>query len=74
MGFTEDQAYTGDRNMSTSSALHRSKPVAENHVTSVLSKNEVPIFDRELTADEATLAALGYKYAISITTRDDQST
>jgi len=37
------------------------KTVAEEPVTSVLSKGEVPMFDRELTADEEVLAALGYK-------------
>ena len=30
-------------------------------MTSVLTGNEVPIYDRELTADEEVLAALGYK-------------
>jgi hypothetical protein len=39
----------------------RRSTIAEYAVTSVLSNNEVPIFDRELTADEQTLAALGYK-------------
>lgn len=51
-----------DRKASVSSQQHR-KSVAENAVTSVLSANEVPVFDRELTADEEVLAALGYKYA-----------
>ena len=37
------------------------KVVGEEPVTSDLSGNEVPIFDRELTADEEVLAALGYK-------------
>lgn len=50
-----------DRKGSTASASRR-KSVAENQVTSVLSGNEVPDFGRELTADEETLAALGYKY------------
>jgi hypothetical protein len=50
-----------DRKQSTASATRR-KSVAENQVTSVLSGNEVPDFGRELTADEETLAALGYKY------------
>ena len=36
--------------------------VAENQVTSVLSSNEAPVLDREMNADEAALAALGYKY------------
>ena len=40
----------------------RRSTVAEYAVTSVLTNNEVPIFDRELTADEQVLAALGYKY------------
>jgi hypothetical protein len=39
----------------------RRKSVAENQVTSVLRPDEVVIFDRELTADEEVLAALGYK-------------
>ena len=39
----------------------RRSTIAEYAVTSVLSNNEVPVFDRELTADEQTLAALGYK-------------
>ena len=43
---------------------HRNASVAENAVTSVLSANEVPVFDRELTADEQALAALGYKYGV----------
>jgi hypothetical protein len=41
----------------------RRSTVAEYAVTSVLTNNEVPIFDRELTADEQVLAALGYKYS-----------
>lgn len=40
------------------------RSVGENMVTSVLTNNEVPVFDRELTADEEVLAALGYKYAL----------
>ena len=39
----------------------RKKSVAEEPVTSVLTGGEVPIYDRELTADEEVLAALGYK-------------
>lgn len=40
----------------------RKKSVAEEPVTSVLSAGEVPIYsERELTADEEVLAALGYK-------------
>lgn len=53
-----------ERKESTASAQYggrRRSTVAEQNVTSVLSRNEVPIFDRELTADEETLAALGYK-------------
>jgi hypothetical protein len=50
-----------DRNLSTASAGRR-KSVAEEPVTSVLAPGEVPIFDRELTADEEVLAALGYQY------------
>ena len=49
-----------DRKFSTASA-HRRKSVAEEPVTSVLSAGEVPVYDRELTADEEVLAALGYK-------------
>lgn len=45
------------------STASRRKSVAEENVTSVLGGNEVPVYDRELTADEETLAALGYKYA-----------
>ena len=48
-----------DRKTSTVSV--RRKSVAENHVTSVLGANEVAVFDRELSADEEALAALGYK-------------
>ncbi len=53
-----------ERKTSTASGQYggrRRSTVAEAQVTSVLSNNEVPIFDRELTADEETLAALGYK-------------
>jgi hypothetical protein len=53
-------SFAEDRKGSTASAIRR-KSVADNQVTSVLSANEVAIFDRELTADEETLAALGYK-------------
>ena len=42
-------------------AAARKKSVAQEQVTTVLSGNEVPVFDRELTADEEVLAALGYK-------------
>jgi len=54
-----------DRKGSTASGQfggRRRSTVAEYAVTSVLTNNEVPIFDRELTADEQVLAALGYKY------------
>ena len=47
------------RGHSTSSA--RQKSVAENHVTSVLSSGDIPVYNRELTADDQVLAALGYK-------------
>ena len=39
----------------------RRKSVAQEPVTSVLTGDEVPVWDRELTADEEVLAALGYK-------------
>ena len=40
----------------------RKKSVAEEPVTSVLGAGEIPIYsERELTADEEVLAALGYK-------------
>lgn len=39
----------------------RKKSVAEEPVTSVLAGNEVPVYERELTADEEVLVALGYK-------------
>jgi len=37
------------------------RSVAEEPVTSVLGAHEVPVYDRELTADEHVLASLGYK-------------
>jgi len=37
------------------------KSVGEEPVTSVMTAGEVPVFDREMTADEEVLAALGYK-------------
>ena len=40
---------------------NRKKSVAENAVTSVLADGELPVYERELTADEEVLAALGYK-------------
>ncbi len=42
-------------------ASRRNKSVEEEPVTSVLPAGEVPVFDRELNADEEVLAALGYK-------------
>ncbi|KIX01671.1 uncharacterized protein Z518_09397 [Rhinocladiella mackenziei CBS 650.93] len=51
---------SADRNPSTVSGM-RQKSVAEEPVTSVLAPGEVPIWDRELSADEEVLAALGYK-------------
>ena len=40
----------------------RKKSVAEEPVTSVLGAGEIPVYsERELTADEEVLAALGYK-------------
>lgn len=49
------------RNASVYSTSKRMKSVAEEPVTSVLTGNEIPVYERELTADEETLAALGYK-------------
>lgn len=57
-----------DKNRKPSNASGRRKSVAEEPVTSVLGSNQVVIFDRELTADEEALAALGYKYVIISTT------
>ncbi|KAH0832748.1 hypothetical protein AYO21_00347 [Fonsecaea monophora] len=51
---------SADRNLSVTSQGGHRKSVAEEPVTSVLPPSEVPIFDRELTADEEVLAALGY--------------
>ncbi|KAL8699543.1 MAG: hypothetical protein Q9201_005945 [Fulgogasparrea decipioides] len=39
----------------------RTKSVAEEPVTSVLASGDVPVYEREYTADEEVLAALGYK-------------
>ncbi|KAL8936883.1 MAG: hypothetical protein Q9216_004699 [Gyalolechia sp. 2 TL-2023] len=39
----------------------RKKPVADEQVTSVLAPGDVPIYERELSADDEALAALGYK-------------
>jgi hypothetical protein len=60
------------RKASAVSADHHRKSVAENLVTSVLSPNEVAVFDRELTADEEALAALGYKYEKLIASTERQ--
>ncbi|KAL2037137.1 hypothetical protein N7G274_010133 [Stereocaulon virgatum] len=50
------------RGLSVASASGRKKSVAEAPVTSVLKGGEVPIYcERELTADEEILVALGYK-------------
>ncbi|KAI1618096.1 amino acid permease-domain-containing protein [Exophiala viscosa] len=49
------------RHLSTASATARRKSVADEPVTSVLAPGAVPVFDRELTADEEVLASLGYK-------------
>lgn len=53
-----------ERKGSAVSGSRRRSTVADYAVTSVLTNNEVPIFDRELTADEQTLAALGYRYSL----------
>ena len=52
---------SAERNLSVASQHGHRKSVAEEPVTSVLAPGEVPVFDRELTADEEVLAALGYK-------------
>lgn len=39
----------------------RKKSVAEEQVTSVLKGEDVPVYTRELDADEEVLAALGYR-------------
>lgn len=51
-------AMTEPRTYSTSD---RKKSVAAEPVTSVLEAGQVPVYERELTADEEVLAALGYK-------------
>ena len=43
------------------SSAWRKKSVAQEPVTSVLSGDEVPVYEREYNADEQVLAALGYK-------------
>ena len=45
----------------THSTASQRKSVAKEQVTSVLQGDDVPIYDREYTADEEVLAALGYK-------------
>lgn len=55
-----------DKRVSVTDSTRRAKSVAEEQVTSVLGSNEVPVFDRELTADEEVLAALGYKYGPAV--------
>lgn len=54
----EAKSMAEERQLSTSS---RKKSVAQEQVTSVLRGDQVPIYDREFTADEEVLAALGYK-------------
>ena len=49
------------RGQSVVSASGRKKSVAEEPVTSVLGAGEIFYSERELTADEEVLAALGYK-------------
>ncbi|KAL8883831.1 MAG: hypothetical protein Q9192_006986 [Flavoplaca navasiana] len=39
----------------------RKKSMAEEQVTSVFTAGDVPVYEREYTADEEVLAALGYK-------------
>ncbi|KAL9030511.1 MAG: hypothetical protein Q9196_001380 [Gyalolechia fulgens] len=39
----------------------RKKSVADEQVTSVLAPGHVPVYERELCADDELLAALGYK-------------
>ena len=46
---------------STSSVGGRHKSVSEEPVTSVLAPGFIPVHDREYSADEEALAALGYK-------------
>ena len=53
-----DVAMAEDRKASVAS---RKKSVAQEAVTSVLRDDEVPVYDREYSADEEVLAALGYK-------------
>lgn len=50
-----------DRTTSVASSTGHKKPVASNFVTSVLSPDQTPVYDRQFTADEEVLAALGYK-------------
>lgn len=39
----------------------RKKSVAEEQVTSILKGGDIPVYTRELDADEEVLAALGYR-------------
>lgn len=48
-------------NNRTNSTASRKVSVAQEQVTSVLRGDEVPVYTRDLTADEEVLAALGYK-------------
>ena len=45
----------------TYSTSGRKRSVAQEPVTSVLDAEALPVYERELTADEEVLAALGYK-------------
>lgn len=45
----------------TYSSSERKKSVGEEPVTTVLNAGELSVYERELTADEEVLAALGYK-------------
>lgn len=45
----------------TYSTSGRTRSVGEQPVTTVLKAGELPVYERELTADEEVLAALGYK-------------
>lgn len=47
--------------MSAEGKSRRRQSVAEEQVTSVLEGEDVPVYMRELDADEAALAALGYR-------------
>ena len=45
----------------THSTASQRKSIAKEQVTSVLQGDDLPVYDREYTADEEVLAALGYK-------------